>query len=386
MPAIRSGGIASGLDTNAIIDSLVGAAKEPINALETKSHLLGLTKTVFKEVADDLSSLKTTAFNLKLESTFKSKKVDSSNPAVATAVVTPEAAVGSHTVEVMRTAKQASMASLLSKPSLTQAGAGAAEYSEWPGKYVQLEGDIFTDVNSRTIEIPQAPDPVTNAPVPPLERQLWTATSEFKPSDARTYGTQTFLTPIDASLIDENGSIQAGVNLSNMGDMQFEMTIAGGPVVSLSAFKLNDALVTPAGTDESASVKDINHLMSGLEQGLNDQINSYLGTTDKQYIAMRADFDGTNWTAKIYDVSGENIKINAAAANTHVAAVALGLTGTSSDGAAASIKKYHAAADAAGLKAKLEDRNSSIVYKAAMRFDELTTGSFETRLDASMSI
>ena len=194
MPAIRAGGIASGLDTNAIIESLVGAAKEPINALENKNHLLGITKSVFKEVSDDLNSLKSTTFNLKLESTFKSKNAESSNSGIVSAIVTPEAAAGSHAIEVLRTARQASVTSLFSRPALTTPGAGVEEYSEWPCRYEQQEGDIVTTI----------------ADTGSMRR----ATSALKPTNAQNYTTQAVSTPIAATLIHQYVTLLGGVQLS----------------------------------------------------------------------------------------------------------------------------------------------------------------------------
>ncbi|MCC7063413.1 MAG: hypothetical protein IT456_11450, partial [Planctomycetes bacterium] len=102
---ISFGGLASGLDTQAIISALVAVERRPISALETKKTNLNKQKTLFNDLKGLLDKLQTSAKSLKTTSDFLKMKVASDDEDLVTASATSTAAPGSHTIEIQQLAK-----------------------------------------------------------------------------------------------------------------------------------------------------------------------------------------------------------------------------------------------------------------------------------------
>lgn len=97
---ISFGGLASGLDTQAIISALVAVERRPINALETKKSSLGKQKSLFGDLDGLLDKLQAKAKALKTTTDFLKMKVSSDDEDKLTATASGSAAPGSHRVEV----------------------------------------------------------------------------------------------------------------------------------------------------------------------------------------------------------------------------------------------------------------------------------------------
>ncbi len=102
---ISFGGLASGLDTKAIITALVAVEQRPIIALEDKKTLLGKQKSLFGDLRGLLEKLQTKAKALNTTSNFLQKKVASDNEDILTASVSGSPTPGSYTIEVLDLAK-----------------------------------------------------------------------------------------------------------------------------------------------------------------------------------------------------------------------------------------------------------------------------------------
>lgn len=115
----RVSGLASGLDIDQIISNLMTAARQPVDTLKQSLQIMQWRQEAYRTVNTDLDSLKTTAFNLKLQGSFMGKKVDSSS-----AAVTASAGINSlnltHTIEV---ASLATGAVLTSQSAIATSGA-----------------------------------------------------------------------------------------------------------------------------------------------------------------------------------------------------------------------------------------------------------------------
>lgn len=107
-PVFQFQGLASGLDTQSIIDATMAAYKKPLTALEGRRDELDFQRTQFRALNDQLFALQQVSLALRLESTFRSKLVASSDEAVVTATATADAARGTHTVKVNSIAQAAS--------------------------------------------------------------------------------------------------------------------------------------------------------------------------------------------------------------------------------------------------------------------------------------
>jgi flagellar hook-associated protein 2 len=121
---ISFGGLASGLDTQAIISALVAVERRPITALETKKTSLTRQKSLFNDLKGLLDKLQTSAKSLKTTSEFLKMKVASDDEDILTATASSSAAPGSHRVKVIELAKAQIHASSGSASSSEPIGSG----------------------------------------------------------------------------------------------------------------------------------------------------------------------------------------------------------------------------------------------------------------------
>ncbi|MCA8949955.1 MAG: flagellar filament capping protein FliD [Planctomycetes bacterium] len=101
---ISFGGLASGLDTQAIIAALVAVERRPITQLEAKKTELGKQKSLFGDLDGLLDKLSTAARKLKTTSQFLVMKGASSNEDVLTVAASSGATPGTHEIEVIKLA------------------------------------------------------------------------------------------------------------------------------------------------------------------------------------------------------------------------------------------------------------------------------------------
>jgi len=102
---ISFGGLASGLDTKAIISALTAIERRPIQQLETKKTSLNRQKSLFGDLRTLLDKMATAAKALKTTSDFLKMKVSSNDEDVLTASASSTASPGTHEVEVVSLAK-----------------------------------------------------------------------------------------------------------------------------------------------------------------------------------------------------------------------------------------------------------------------------------------
>ena len=102
---ISFGGLASGLDSRAIISALVAIEQRPIDALEQKKTVIGKQKSLFGDRRSLLDKLTTAAKALKTTTDFLQMKAASDDEAVVTATASSSATPGSYTVRVAALAK-----------------------------------------------------------------------------------------------------------------------------------------------------------------------------------------------------------------------------------------------------------------------------------------
>lgn len=98
---ISFGGLASGLDTQAIISALVAVEQRPIFQLERKESDLKKQKSLFGDLDGLLTKLTDAAKKLKTTSSFLSMSATSSNEDILTASASSTATPGTYEVEVL---------------------------------------------------------------------------------------------------------------------------------------------------------------------------------------------------------------------------------------------------------------------------------------------
>ena len=131
MATLSAGGIASGIDTEALIAKLMDAERKPLTLLESRKNKLDQQATAFKELSTKLLSLKTQADALKDPGKFFPRSVTSSADTVATATASAGSARGTYTVTVTQLAKGSIATAGVTKSALTDtvaAGAGNFEF------------------------------------------------------------------------------------------------------------------------------------------------------------------------------------------------------------------------------------------------------------------
>ncbi len=105
MSTINFGGLASGLDTNAIVTGLLGVEKIPLQQLQARQANVDSAKTTITGISDKLAALKTAALALSTAAGFSSFSATSSDSAIV-ATVTGAAAPGSFDLQVTQLAKE----------------------------------------------------------------------------------------------------------------------------------------------------------------------------------------------------------------------------------------------------------------------------------------
>jgi flagellar hook-associated protein 2 len=108
MAGINLGGLASGLDTNAIIDQLMSVERQPRVRLQQQEALVKARQAALKDVATRLTNLKLAAADLRSPSAFAdTQTVESSDPTRVAAARTSGVGPGSYDVAVLQTAAAA---------------------------------------------------------------------------------------------------------------------------------------------------------------------------------------------------------------------------------------------------------------------------------------
>jgi flagellar hook-associated protein 2 len=116
--AISFSGLASGLDTAAIIEALMGAERAPVKRLTTEQEKLVAQQGQMQSIKTSLQQLSFQVSEFNLPSLFESAQtVTSSEPTRVSAVSTTGAGVGGHQVEVTKLANSAQRTFAFTSPA-----------------------------------------------------------------------------------------------------------------------------------------------------------------------------------------------------------------------------------------------------------------------------
>ena len=126
MASIPVGGLATGLDTEGLIQQLLAVEKRPISALDTRKVKYQAVATAFQDLNSRLLALKSRADVLKDPATFFARSVTSSTETVATATAGPGSSRGTFTLTATALARGSIAAAGNTKAALTDTVATAA--------------------------------------------------------------------------------------------------------------------------------------------------------------------------------------------------------------------------------------------------------------------
>lgn len=105
------GGISSGMDTQALIDTMIRAESFQKFSLERRRNTLSVQQEMLQEINLSLFELESKATDLTFSRTFNSKIVDSTNERVVDARATTEAELGSYTMHIHQLATNTTVGS-----------------------------------------------------------------------------------------------------------------------------------------------------------------------------------------------------------------------------------------------------------------------------------
>ncbi len=138
---LRIGGLASGIDTEDIISKMVKYSKAPIDRLKQDEQILIWKQEAYRTHNTEITSLRDMIFDLKLESTYGSKQVTSTNSQVVTATASSNALNTSYNITVDQLATVAANSS----------SASVSMRSSLYGDY--LANEITIDATNNTFAI-----------------------------------------------------------------------------------------------------------------------------------------------------------------------------------------------------------------------------------------
>lgn len=277
MESMRVGGLMSGLDTNAIIDSYMETAKAPIVKLNQQIDELTFEKTTYNNILSMLTDINNSLLPLKMENTFKSKTTLSSKSDVAAATASVNTPPGSYTVKVTQTAEAAYASSIYTNKVLSSAGAGVTSFSQAALPYDQQEG-------THTVDIYQGSNYGYN--------DKWFAKDTFKSNLNNTY------------MVNHAG--KASKTLVN-GDGNLSSDVKGN---FLFIYEYNGEQKSFSIDMDYAKGTSLNKIAADLETEINAKIDKLHTNNGQQSVRVTLNVDDNGFNFSFYDVdSGNNIEI-----------------------------------------------------------------------------
>lgn len=149
--SMQIGGLASGLDTVAIIDQLMALERRPINVLNQRKSALSTRNSAFQALNTRLSALQAKLTDLMLDKNLRPKSATSSDANVVTALPNPDAAAGTYQIKInqLATATKVSSTGALATPA---DGATTTLASVKPANTTAITTGTFT-IGGATITI-----------------------------------------------------------------------------------------------------------------------------------------------------------------------------------------------------------------------------------------
>lgn len=176
---MRVGGLASGMDTDSIVKDMMKIQKMPLDKLMQQKTFTEWQQEATRDTNLSMTNLRTSASNLRLQSSFNSYSATSPTPESFTVATTANAMSGSYQVQVTSVA---SAAKLNSANSITNSAGTAAKSTDQIGVAGRITiGDISIDVASTDTfaDVAKNLQDKTAASVPALRASFDNTTSRF---------------------------------------------------------------------------------------------------------------------------------------------------------------------------------------------------------------
>lgn len=176
---MRVGGLASGMDTDSIVKDMMKIQKMPLDKLMQQKTFTEWQQEATRDTNLSMTNLRTSASNLRLQSSFNSYSATSPTPNSFTVATTANAMSGSYQVQVTSVA---SAAKLNSTNSITNSAGTAAKSTDQIGVAGKITiGTISIDVASTDTfaDVAKNLQDKTAASIPALRASFDNTTSRF---------------------------------------------------------------------------------------------------------------------------------------------------------------------------------------------------------------
>ncbi len=157
MSGFQIGGLASGLDTQALIDAIMATERRPVDRLNARRLIVEQRRTALADIKSRLATLQFKAADLSLSSAVNAKSASSAVTTILTATANPSAALGVHNVTVtqLATATKAASTSVIGNAIDQLASLDSAGFATTPtnGTFTINGVEIsVTDVTTQSLE------------------------------------------------------------------------------------------------------------------------------------------------------------------------------------------------------------------------------------------
>ncbi|AIY04075.1 putative flagellar capping protein [Planococcus sp. PAMC 21323] len=299
---MRVGGLASGMDTESIVKDMMKIQKLPLDKLMQEKTFTGWQQEAIRETNLSMSSLRTSASSLRLQSSFNAYSAVSPNPTSFTVATTPTAMSGSYKVEVVRVASAAKLTSTNAVQNSAGTAAKSTDQIGTAGKItIASEGrNIVVDVNSTDTfaDIAKNIQDQTAASIPALRASFDNTTSRFFIATKGMGSEQAFRmdftaedgTTANADLANKiinNGTATATADGATDGAIKFDGIEVNGLKTNQTTVNGLTINLLQAGTVETINVQSNPEKPLAMIKEFVDKYNETIDTLQKQIIEKR---------------------------------------------------------------------------------------------------
>lgn len=244
MPQIQFGGIASGLDTAAIIDAMVGVSRAPISRLKSKQSTYQAQISVLSDIINRLSTLSSETKDFDTLTEFRSYKATSSDESKLKVSASSTANAGSYKIDV----------NALAESERTYSDAFASNDTTGAG------------FGSGTLTIQVGSDPAVNIPIDDATQTLEDVAGDINSSGAN----------VNASVVFDGTNYRLLVQGKDTGAANaITFTESAGLVLNLDevaneAQAASDASITLDGLTITSETNQISGALPGITFDLQD--------------------------------------------------------------------------------------------------------------------
>lgn len=296
---MRVGGLASGMDTDSIVKDMMKIQKMPLDKLMQQKTFTEWQQEATRDTNLSMTNLRTSASNLRLQSSFNSYSATSPTPNSFTVATTANAMSGSYQVQITSVA---SAAKLNSANSVTNSAGTAAKSTDQIGVAGRITiGDISIDVASTDTfaDVAKNLQDKTAASVPALRASFDNTTSrffiatkgmgadqnftlEFKNADGTAASTE-----LANKIMNNSGATSATATGAADGEIMFDNIKIEGLKTNQTTVNGVTVILLQAGTEVTINVQSNPEKPLAMIKDFVDKYNETIENLQKQLVEKR---------------------------------------------------------------------------------------------------